>query len=81
MGKKHPKHRRELKGIQLDQGRNVILFDDQGEELGPPTGSRQQKRAEMRRRLKEMERVLREHDRETVNTRLANAAEVSSKKS
>ena len=78
MGKKL-KHKRELRGVSLRQGRNVILFDDAGEELEEPTGSRQQKRHEMRRREKEMYRVLREHDNQVIQSTLQNAPEVKSK--
>ena len=79
MGKKL-KHKRELRGMSLKQGRNVILFDDAGEELEEPTGSRQQKRHEIRRREKEMYRVLREHDNQVIQTTTQNAPNLKSRK-
>ena len=78
MGKKMT-HKKELRGIALTQGRNVILFDDAGEPLEEPTGSRQQKRHEVRRREKEMYRVMQEHDRQVIQSTLQNAPEVKSK--
>jgi hypothetical protein len=79
MGKKL-RHKRELRGLALKQGRNVILFDDAGSELEEPTGTRQQKRAEVRRREKEMYRVLREHDRQVIQTTAQNAPNLKSQK-
>ena len=52
-----------FKGIPLQQGRTVILFDEVGNPLDDMiVGNRHQRRQELRRRMKQVEKVIRDHD-------------------